>query len=72
VDGRRPGVAIGMSYDEEAALMLRLGCQQALNLDGGGSSVMAIRNPAGEYQILNTPSDGHERPVADVLGISVR
>ena len=72
VDGRKPGVAVGMSYDELAAEMLRLGCRQAVNLDGGGSSVMAIRNPiTGKFHILNEPTDGHERPVADVLGISV-
>ena len=72
VDGRKPGVAVGMSYDELAAEMLELGCREALNLDGGGSSVMAIRNPAtGKLHMLNEPTDGHERPVADVLGISV-
>jgi len=46
VDGRKPGVAIGMNYDELAREMLRLGCDEALNLDGGGSSVMAIRESA--------------------------
>ncbi len=72
VDGRKPGVAVGMSYDELAEEMLRLGCRQAVNLDGGGSSVMAIGNPVtGELHTLNEPTDGHERPVADVLGISV-
>ena len=72
VDGRKPGVAVGMSYDELAAEMLRLGCRQAVNLDGGGSSVMAIHDPAtNKFHILNAPTDGHERPVADVLGISV-
>jgi hypothetical protein len=70
VDGRKPGVAIGMTYDEEAAEMLRLGCREALNLDGGGSSVMAVRE-AGELKILNEPTDGRERAVGDVLGISV-
>ncbi|MEI9864350.1 MAG: phosphodiester glycosidase family protein [Limisphaerales bacterium] len=43
VDGRKPGIALGMSYDELAAEMLRLGCHNALNLDGGGSSIMAVR-----------------------------
>ena len=72
VDGRKPGVAIGMNYDELAAEMLRLGCHNAVNLDGGGSSVMAIRDGAsGRMKILNEPTDGHERAVADVLGISV-
>ena len=72
VDGRKPGIAVGMSYDELAQEMARLGCTEALNLDGGGSSVMAVREPAtGQMKILNEPTDGHERAVADVLGISV-
>lgn len=72
VDGRKPGIAIGMNYDELAAEMLRLGCRDAVNLDGGGSSVMAVRDPAtGAMKILNEPTDGRERAVADVLGISV-
>jgi hypothetical protein len=73
VDGRRPGISVGMSYAELAAEMIRLGCRQAINLDGGGSSVMAVRDPGvGTFRILNHPSDGRERPVANVLGISVR
>lgn len=70
IDGRKPGQAVGMTYDEEAAEMLRLGCRQALNLDGGGSSVMAVR-VAGSMVKLNDPTDGRERAVANVLGISV-
>jgi len=73
VDGRKPGVAAGMSYDELAAEMIRLGCRDALNLDGGGSSVMAVRDSSrtDAFQILNEPTDGRERAVANVLGISV-
>ncbi len=72
VDGRKPGVAVGMSYEELATEMRRLGCQQALNLDGGGSSTMAVRDAiTGQITILNDPTDGHERAVANVLGISV-
>ena len=71
VDGRKPGTAAGMSYDELAAEMLRLGCRDALNLDGGGSSVMAVRGAATDkLKILNEPSDGRERAVVNVLGIS--
>jgi exopolysaccharide biosynthesis protein len=70
VDGRKPGIAAGMSYDEVALEMARLGCTEALNLDGGGSSVMAVR-AAGKLKILNEPTDGRERAVANVLGISV-
>lgn len=72
VDGRKPGAAVGMSYGELTAEMVRLGCEDALNLDGGGSSVLAVRDPVkSEFKILNTPTDGHERAVANVLGISV-
>ncbi len=73
VDGRKPGVANGMNYDELAAEMLRLGCHEALNLDGGGSSVLAVReNGREEFKILNAPTDGRERAVANVLGVSVQ
>lgn len=72
VDGRKPAIAVGMSYDELAAEMLRLGCTEAVNLDGGGSTLMAVRDAAtGEMKILNEPTDGRERAVADVLGVSV-
>ncbi|HTV42170.1 MAG TPA: phosphodiester glycosidase family protein [Candidatus Sulfotelmatobacter sp.] len=72
VDGRKPGIANGMTLDELAAEMLRLGCKDAINLDGGGSSVMAVRDPATRMmKILNQPTDGHERAVADVLGIVI-
>jgi hypothetical protein len=72
VDGRKPGVAAGMNYDELAAELIRLGCHQALNLDGGGSSLMAARAPGqNDFKILNSPTDGRERPVANALGISV-
>ncbi len=72
VDGRKPGIAVGMSYAELAQEMRQLGCQQALNLDGGGSSVMAIRDEtSGNMKILNAPTDGRERSVANVLGITV-
>jgi exopolysaccharide biosynthesis protein len=70
VDGRRPGEASGMSYEQLAREMIRLGCKTAINLDGGGSSVMVLRDPATRrWRVLNQPSDGQERPVANVLGI---
>jgi hypothetical protein len=73
VDGRRAGVASGMSLTELAALMLELGCRDALNLDGGGSTEMVLRNPRdGLLQVINHPSDGRERAVANVLGVSIR
>jgi exopolysaccharide biosynthesis protein len=72
IDGRSKGEAIGMSLQETADVMIKYGCTDAVNLDGGGSSVLAIRDPkSGAMRILNKPSDGRERSVANVLGITV-
>jgi hypothetical protein len=73
VDGRRKGEASGMSLTELADVMMRLGCQSALNLDGGGSTELLLRDPeTGELHVMNHPSDGRERAVANVLGITIR
>jgi exopolysaccharide biosynthesis protein len=72
IDGRKPGQAVGMSLRETAEVMLKYGCTSAVNLDGGGSSVLAIRDPQShQMTILNHPSDGRERAVANVLGVTV-
>ncbi len=72
IDGRKPGKAVGMSLTETAEVMLKYGCTDAVNLDGGGSSVLAIRDPEDhKMKIMNTPSDGRERSVGNVLGVSV-
>ena len=63
-DGRQPGHSVGLSYQELGELMLSLGCTDALNLDGGGSSAFWY-----DGQIRNRPSDGHERPVGAALVI---
>jgi exopolysaccharide biosynthesis protein len=73
VDGRQPQLSVGMSLDELAGEMIRAGCDRALNLDGGGSSTLVYRDPADQrLKVVNSPSDGHPRSVADVLGFVVR
>jgi hypothetical protein len=80
VDGRRPEYSAGMTLDQLADEMVKLGCDRAINLDGGGSSTMVVRDPkTGLVELKNRPSDGHdfflplsvERPVANVLGVRV-
>ena len=61
VDGRS-SISAGASLAEMASIMRRLGCVEAMNLDGGGSTAMAAAGIT-----LNRPSDGHERPVADAV-----
>ncbi len=56
VDGRQPGYSEGMTTAELGGLMLSLGCRDAVNMDGGGSSVLGMREPGGELRIVNTPS----------------
>lgn len=58
IDGRQAQSA-GATLQEEAAIMQRLGCVDAINLDGGGSTAMHIRGLT-----VNRPSDGQERPFA--------
>ncbi len=59
VDGRQPAWSVGMTATELARLMLDLGCDRAINYDGGGSTECWI---AGQSpQIVNHPSDGTER-----------
>lgn len=53
VDGREEGVSEGMTLTEMGAVMLYLGCYQALNFDGGGSSTMMGSNG----MLKNSPSD---------------
>jgi len=63
VDGRQPGLSVGMSLPELTDLMLSLDCEQAINLDGGGSTTMYLNGA-----VVNSPSDvSGERPVADAL-----
>ena len=61
VDGRQAN-SVGMTFPELAALMAELGCTEALNLDGGGSSTMWVSG-----RIVNSPSGGAERALANAL-----
>ncbi len=67
VDGRSAKSA-GMALATLADYLLHLGAHDALNLDGGGSSALALRSE-GKVLILNTPSDGRERPIPTGLGV---
>ncbi len=52
VDGREPGVSEGLALSEEADLLESLGAVDAMNLDGGGSTAIAINGT-----LINHPSD---------------
>lgn len=59
IDGRQK-LSDGATLEELARVMQRLGCQDAINLDGGGSTTLNILGVG-----VNRPSEGREREVAN-------
>ncbi|MFI1097525.1 phosphodiester glycosidase family protein [Streptomyces sp. NPDC020917] len=65
VDGRLSGGSEGFTIAEAASFMRSLGAVQALNLDGGGSTAMAV-----DGVLVNHTSDATgERPVGDTVQV---
>ncbi len=69
VDGRS-SASRGYTMVETARLLIALGAEQGLNLDGGGSTTMVARRRNGVVGVLNTPSDGFERAVANAVEVT--
>jgi exopolysaccharide biosynthesis protein len=61
VDGRQKN-SVGMTFSELATFMLNKGCDEAINLDGGGSATLWVYG-----HVMNSPSEGKERPAANAL-----
>lgn len=69
VDGSA-NFSAGLGFDDMAALMVRLGADEAFMLDGGGSTELVARRPGDTgVGVVNTPSDGNERPVPNGVGL---
>ncbi|MET9855071.1 phosphodiester glycosidase family protein [Streptomyces sp. NPDC006450] len=71
IDGRAPGVDAGATLAEAAELLASLGAQDAIGLDGGGSTSMVVRG-----ELRNNPREAEgkvtERPVANALALFAR
>ncbi len=64
VDGRAPGISIGMTLSGFAKYMLSLGAVYAVNMDGGGSTAMWVSGTG----LVNRPSDSTgERSVPNAI-----
>jgi hypothetical protein len=63
VEGRHPGKAEGMNLTQLAQALVDLGCVEALNLDGGGSTCLLVN---GQETIKPSDASG-QRPVPAVL-----
>jgi len=68
LDGRRKDHSVGGSYQNVATMLRDMGCVDALNLDGGGSTTFVMR-PLGEFErkIVNRPSESTARRVANAI-----
>lgn len=63
VDGRKENYSKGMTLSELAKTMENLGCVEAYNLDGGGSSTMYFMG-----RVVNNPlGKGTERKISDII-----
>jgi hypothetical protein len=62
VDGRQRNLSVGMTLEELAAYLVKLGCEEAMNFDGGGSAILWY-----DGKVRNKPCDGYERPIANSL-----
>jgi hypothetical protein len=72
IDGKRRS-SIGATETETAEILRALGGKDGINLDGGGSSALALRFPDGTTRAVNKPVHnnipGTERAVAACLGV---
>lgn len=69
IDGRDSSFK-GVSQEMFGAIMKELGAYHAINLDGGGSTTMAIKPlDQDKAKVVNKPSDGSERYVVNGVGV---
>ncbi len=69
IDGRQDSWSIGITLPELGDLMIDLGADDAINLDGGGSSSLVADIDGVQHE--NRPSDGDHRAVANHLGVVI-
>lgn len=68
LDGRQNDYSYGATITNLAYRMKELGCVDAINLDGGGSTVMSVLlGGSDNFEVVNSPSDGSPRSVANYI-----
>ncbi|MGI6031180.1 MAG: phosphodiester glycosidase family protein [Eubacteriales bacterium] len=68
IDGRSSSHSNGLTEKDVAEELLKMGCVEALNLDGGGSTAINVRQPGDEsLTYVNSPSDGGLRSCATYI-----
>ena len=69
LDGRQPGLSEGLGLTDTARHLVDLGCSTVVNMDGGGSSVIAVREGGIDFQSVakNSPSGQKQRKTTNGL-----
>ncbi|MDD6484903.1 MAG: phosphodiester glycosidase family protein [Clostridiales bacterium] len=68
LDGRQSGYSYGCRLETLARRMAELGCVDAINLDGGGSTTIgALLGGEDNFELKNSPSDGSMRNVSNFI-----
>lgn len=68
IDGRQKGLSIGATIQMVAQRLKELGCQNAVLLDGGGSTTLVSTYPDyGTSSSVNSPSEGTPRSVSNAI-----
>lgn len=70
VEGPRQGFSAGMTPEEVQREVLAMGCVRGVQLDGGGSSTLVMREEGGKVRMVNRPTDGKARAVASAVGVA--
>ncbi|MSU35547.1 MAG: phosphodiester glycosidase family protein [Pedosphaera sp.] len=65
VDGRQDELSVGMTLSELSEYLFKLGCTDAMNLDGGGSATLWFNG-----KVRNSPCDQREREIANALVVT--
>ncbi|MBE6391687.1 MAG: phosphodiester glycosidase family protein [Lentisphaerae bacterium] len=71
IDGRQPGYSMGASTYEVGQFLLHLGAYSGLNMDGGGSTTLIVREKH-KLRKLNSHALGAERAVGGAMGIILK
>ncbi len=69
LDGRQAGFSSGLGLTDAAKHLVSLGCTTVVNMDGGGSSVMNVREGGLDVKAVekNSPSGGTQRKTTNGL-----
>ncbi len=73
IDGRQSGHSYGVRMHTLAKRLKELGCTDAVNLDGGGSTAIGAVYPGTDkFTLVNSPSGGSQRKVPSYLALMNR